>query len=459
MEKLKLEKIQGARKFFYILSAGGFSLLESLFLTFYAEFLLPASEKISPDGGLIQFIPEGTFLFVFTTMGLIMLFGRLVDAVADPAIAYMSDRSKSPFGRRKIFLLVGGLPLAIFAALIFFPPVPEVSIVNAFYLAIVAAGFFFFYTVYVAPYIALIPELGHTEKERLGLTTGQAVSSLVGGIIAMIGGGILIGIISEATGSLLAGYQYMAVIVSAIAVIFLYTAVFAVDEKRFSNATPSDFNFIESLKHTLKNKAFIIFMAANMCFWFIFTTLRASALPVATRILKLGESSSMNLFIALFGVAAVFFFIINKLTDRLGKKKTIALGLGIFGIFSILLSLTGILPFSAELWSIMCFAFMGIGVAVFLVVPNVVISELCDNDYKKTGQRREAMYFGIHGFFTKMILGAVTAIQAFFFLTFGKDQANPMGVRLTIAFCALVAVIGIILILKYPEEKLKEENK
>jgi GPH family glycoside/pentoside/hexuronide:cation symporter len=105
-----------------------------------------------------------------------------------------------------------------------------------------------------------------------------------------------------------------------------------------------------------------------------------------------------------------------------------------------------------------CFCLSGFPVAIFLVMPNVFISEICDLDFKQTGERREAMYFGVHGFFVKFILALSAATLAFFYSTFGKDIANPLGVRLTIVAAAVVVVIGFLVFLNYPLLETKKDS-
>src|SRR3972149_3880096 len=157
-----MQEIKGIRLFFYNLSSAGHAVFDNLLNFYYAIFLLPPAEKITE--GMKKYISEDVFLGVFTVLGVIMIVARLVDGFADPFIGYFSDRSKSKFGRRRTFMLWAALPLAVSTALIFFPPLQEVSIINAFYYALIFSSCFFFYTMYVAPYIALIPELGKNEK-------------------------------------------------------------------------------------------------------------------------------------------------------------------------------------------------------------------------------------------------------------------------------------------------------
>ena len=450
-----MEKFKGSRRFFYNLSTAGHALFDSLLLTFYVQFLLPSREAV--DSGMVQFISDRVFLGVLTILGLIMILGRVVDAVADPLIASLSDRSKSKLGRRRVFLLFGGLPLAASTVLIYFPPVQATSWVNAVYLAVVLGCFFFFYTMYVAPYIALIPELGQTEKDRIGMTTTQGYFALLGGALVMVGGPVLLGSFKRA-GSPVAGYQWTAVILGLIGLGLLYTAVFAVNEKRFSGAKPSSIPLMKSFKMTLKNKPFIIFLIANLCFWYVFNTLRSSALPIGERLMGVGVGFAGLNMTVLFVVAGVCFVLIWFLAKKFGKKLVMMLGLASFALFSVLMALTGVVPVDRTLWGLVMFGLLGFPTGVLLVIPNVFISELCDYDFGLTGERREAMYFGVHGFFLKLNLGISAAILAFLYSVFGKDVANPLGVRLTLVVAGAVALLGVFIMARYPADLLKPKG-
>ncbi len=446
-----MEQFKGKRLFFYNLSAAGHALFDSLLLTFYVQFLLPSQEKI--DQGMTQFISDKVFLGLFTVLGLLMILGRVVDAVADPLIASLSDRSRSPLGRRRAFLIFGGLPLAVSTVLIYFPPVPHTSWINVLYLGVCFSAFFLFYTWYVAPYIALIPELGHTEKERVGITTVQGYFALFGGALVMIGGPVLLGIFENPENPASA-YRNMALILGILGVVFLYTAVFAVNEKRFSDAKPSTVPLMKSFRMTIRNKPFIIFLIANMCFWYVFNTLRSSALPIGERLMGVDEGFASLNFTVLFVVAGVCFVLIWYLSRKIGKKVVMMMGLAAFAVLSVLISITGLLPVNPKIWGLVIFGLFGFPTAVLLVIPNVFIAELCDYDFHKTGERREAMYFGVHGFFMKLNLGLSAAVLTFFYSVFGKDIANPLGVRLAVAASAVLALVGLAVLSRYPMKEV-----
>lgn len=437
--------------FAYNLSSAGHAMFDSLLLTFHLSFLLPPDELVQ-NGSMHQFLPERILSFI-PVIGVIMVVGRIVDAIADPLIASWSDRSRSRFGRRRFFMAISALPLALSTVMIFFPPVIGVSHINTVYLAVAFALFFLFYTMYVAPYIALIPELASDDKSRLGITTAQGFFALVGGAIAMIGGPVLIGLFSSS--GYMYSYRAMIIILSVLGLALLASAVFAINEKNFSSAVPSTVKLRESLRMTLTNRYFLIYLGGTMALWFVFNVLRSSAIHIGQTLMKLPvESAGLN-FIILFVVAGFSFVIVLELSKRIGKKRMLMIGLALFAVLSLCVAATGLLPIDRVLYGRIIFGLCGFPTAVLLVVPNVYVAELCDYDCTITGEHREGIYFGTQGFFLKLNLGLSTAITSYFFVTFGKEIQNPLGVRLALVFAALVSVCGIGIFRSYPEGKLE----
>ncbi|MCG8551994.1 MAG: MFS transporter [Desulfobacterales bacterium] len=94
-------------------------------------------------------IPQVTYFGVFTIIGLITMAGRLTDAVTDPWIATLSDKSRSRRGRQISLMGRSAAPFAILTVLVFRTPAQGVSAVNAVCLSAALLLFYFFMTMYV----------------------------------------------------------------------------------------------------------------------------------------------------------------------------------------------------------------------------------------------------------------------------------------------------------------------
>ncbi len=435
-------------RFFYNLSAAGWSLLDSLLLTYYVIFLLPPRERAAQ--GMVQFVPDTRFLWGLTALGIIMLFGRVVDAAADPLVASWSDRSRSRFGRRRLFLALGTLPLAMSVAAAFFPPVMGPSWVNTAYLAAVFGVYFFSFTLYVGPYLALIPELGHNEGERLSITTAQGYWSLAGSAVVMIAGPLLIALLMRSL-PIVEAYQRTVLIMTLPGLLLCCSAVFAVNEKKYTDAKPSTLPLKESFSQTVRNKNFLVYLAGYMSLWFFFNILRSTSVSMAIVLAGGGETFASILFMTVILASAACFPLAAKSAGKIGKKRLMLAALLGFSLSGVIFSLTGIFPISAKAWMLaagLCAAFP---TAVVMIIPNVMLSEISQDDFHKHGEHREAMFFGVQGFFMKMNLGLSGAVIAGFYSAFGRDIADPLGVRLTPLAGSAAALIGFLIMLRYHE--------
>jgi GPH family glycoside/pentoside/hexuronide:cation symporter len=437
----------------------GISISDRIWVTFMLYFYLPPAES-----GMPELISNKTFLGFFTVAGLVTIFGRIVDSIADPLVATWSDRSTSRFGRRRIFLILGGLPLMAFSVLLFFPPSPEASTTNAIYMALMLGLLLFFFTYYVTPWLALIPELSHTDSERVNIVTMQAVFSLLGVVIVMIGGYVLWGALESSGMDKSSALHIAIVIMGFIGLIFCYLSIIPINEKRYCASVPSEVGLIDSIKLTFSNRPFILYLFGTICLWFALNTVSQTATYYVTVLLHRPETFATIVFGSVFGVALIFFPIINIASRYITKKLIMVIGLAVFAVFASLLYFLGtetlLLPPVYQAFLI--FSFIGIPVSVLLLIPNAMISDLAEYDAINTGSKREAMYFGAQGLLQKINLGISTLILGFLFSSFGKDLAKPMGVKLSGPIAGVVCIIGIVLFILYPEKKIMhtlEENR
>src|SRR5690606_26163850 len=146
----------------------------------------------------------------------------VVDAVADPLVGLWSDGARTRWGRRRPFIVAGAPLLALSFWLLWTAPPAWSDAVTFAYLAIVLSLFFFFFTVVVAPYLALLPEISRDRRQRLQLAGWQAAFNVIGVVIAGLAAGPLI----EAW-----GFAGMGLALAAVALPFLLAPAAAVRER------------------------------------------------------------------------------------------------------------------------------------------------------------------------------------------------------------------------------------
>lgn len=448
----KTERFSRKRQLLYANGNMGFSVMDNIYGAYLVFFLIPPKEL-----GMGELISNSPVVFGLTVIGLINIFGRIVDSVSDPLIAWWSDNAKYRIGRRKFFMLTGAFPFAAAGAALFFQPVQGVSPVNAVYTAVVLGIYFFLYTYYMSPNLALIPELSRTPEERIRITVYQAVFGLVGAIFVLIAAPVIWDLFKGTGMEARKSFQVTIVILSVFAAVSMFAAALPVDEKRFSRSKPADVPLLQSLKMTLKNRRFVRYMIGTILYWFSFNMIRAVIAYYPVVLLHKDSSFQMILMASLFGVAFLVFFFLPLLSKKFSHKQLMLAGML---SFAVLFSFTLVIRFlgsAAVPAAVVQMALMGFPVSILLVIPNAAVSDLSELDGYRSGINREAMFFGTQGLFMKVNYGIALAITASLFAFFGKDASNPMGVALTGPVGALFLLAGFFVFLKYPQEEITAE--
>ena len=422
-------------KIIYGSGSGGFSLIDRVLITWLFYYYIT-----SPLEGVEALMPPFAF-------GIIMFLGRAIDAVADPVIARWSDNYSGRMGRRMPFMLFSGVAYAAVFVFLFYPPVAENSPLNSVYLAVMLALYFTLFTAYVGPYLALLPELARTLQDRVDLATFRAVFMLLGIGIALIGSGILIGMFD---------FHGMVWIMAALGLILLYLP-FAIKEKEYADSEPATLGLVEALKTTYQNKPFLIYLVGNVTFWLGFNIITLN-LPLYVTVLLKGTEEQTSIYFGIaFGVALLFFPIINIASKKIGLKPVMMFALIAFMILLPLFYIMGqpVFGLTPELFGYILLGLVGLPVGVILIVPDAIVAEVSDLEGKLSGQKREAMYFGAQGFVLKLALGLSTVISGALLQLFGSTVAQPLGVQLTGPVSALFILIGVIVFSRYPEKEVR----
>jgi len=452
------EALSPRRRLAYAMGSAGFNLADRVVYVVVIFFYLP------PEGtGLRPLLGEEIFWGGLTAFGLASLIGRLFDAFADPFVGNASDRSRSRLGRRRAFMAYGVVPLAVIPVLLFWPPGEPGSRANFYWLAGLLSLFYVFFTIYVAPYLALIPELaaGHTERVRLATLLAYVTFP-----------------VTIAFGAWAAGFDQLArlgmdptdairlvvVVVCVIALGFCLLPILGLDERRFASAQPSDLTLWPALRTTLFNRPFLVYLLAQI-FFILGVNMISPVVNYYPRVV-LGRTET---FAALFGLVlalgtAAGFPLVQRIGAAYGAKRALVL---CTGLFAVSLGALGFLrpgepgtpqdTFNLTLAFVVMLA-SGVAIAGFMVVPHVIISQLVDRDEARTGMNRAAMFFGVQGLCTKFVYGISGAILAFLFQRFGNSADEPLGVLLVGPVAGALCLVSTLLYLFYPEGRVLEEG-
>ncbi len=437
----------------YAIGQLGWSLTLGLVVNYLIYFYLPPEEARLPE-----LIPSFYLFGFISIIGLITMGGRFIDAITDPWIATLSDRSTARRGRRISFMAKGGLPMVMLMILVFTPPSSTPGPLNVIWLAVTLFLFYLFYTIYVTPYFALIAELGHTPRERLNLSTYISLTFFLG--TALASQAPMLFPIFEGMGlERVASIRMTFALLGFFSLICLYVPVFTIDEKKYSTGVPSTVPMLESLKLTFRNRNFLPFALSDMIYFLALTILQTALIYYVTVLLRQQEQFYSMLFIVMAVVSFACYPAVNLIARRTGKKKMIV---GAFIIFTLVFAATSMfgmpwIPLSLTTQGYLLAILGGLPLAAFGILPNAIVADIAEHDALKTGSHREGIYYGARTFMQK--IGQMLAMLIFTsLLVFGRDVGDDLGLRISGLVAAAFCLGGLYLFSRYNEKKVLEET-
>lgn len=418
----------------------GWSIMINLINVILVYLYLPPA-----NSGLPNLITQVVVLGVLNAVALITASGRLVDALLDPLIAQWSDRSKHPKGRRIPFMKWAIVPSIVFCCLIFYPLKDSESTQNSIWLVVTLIGFYVSSTTYIIPYNALLPELAHTPADKVRLSSFQSVGYVFG--IGVSSNVFNLSAYLEQAGhglSKLQAIQSSVLGMAVLAGLCMLIPVWLIQEKQYTRSVPSTVPLKQALRTTLRNRNFLLFLVADFTYFIAITIITSGLMYYVTVLLQLPESIGNKLMITMVLVSLFFYPIINKLVRTSGKKLPVVISFSLLALVFLALSFLGKINLPAELQIYGLVIVAAIPLASLNILPVAILAEVIEEDSKKTGENKEAIYFAVRYFFVKIAQTLGIALFAMF-LVYGKDVGNDFGIRLNgllgFFLCLLAALI------------------
>jgi GPH family glycoside/pentoside/hexuronide:cation symporter len=414
----------------YAAGTGGQHLLNTTVVTWIAYFY------IAPEGsGRTALISLGAFTLAMTL-------GRIVDALADLPVAYLSDRTVSRRGRRIPYILYGGLPLIVVFVLLWMPPGAPGSAVNAVWFAATVNLFFIAFTTVFNPQYALLPEIAVTSRERVTVSTYNATFTMAAAAVAMVASGVLIEKL---------GFRGMALIVGLLALFMTYCPVVAIRERPRTRQDVPQVTFTETLLMVFRNRPFLHY-EFNMAAFYVGFNVLLAGVPFFVKVVLGQPESAVSLYLGAHLVAAIAMFpFVGPLARRIGKRRLYLWGMGAIALIVPLFFFVGKLPLpiSPGLQTLILLTAAGLPLGILYVLPGALISDCIDYDEGRTGTRREAIYVGGQNILQNAAVAVSTVVMMVLFNVFGYGPGNPAGVHLLGPLAGLMFLIAFLIFYPY----------
>lgn len=425
----------------------GWSIMTNLIIVMLPYFYLPPS-----NAGLVPLLPQLLLFGVVNILPVIAASGRLVDALFDPFIASLSDKSNNPTGRRIPFMKWAVIPSVIFCCLVFKPVAMGESIYNAFGLAIALMLFFMSLTSYIIPYNALLPELTSTSTERVKLSSFQQVGFIIGMIIS--------GLVNNYARALQTTFhivnadhavQYTIWGLCLFAGLMMLIPVLAINEKQYSNSKPTHLPLLPAIKKTFSNRNFKYYLISDFAYYMALSIISSGLLYFVTVLLKLPATRGGVMLGVMVLTSLLFYPLIIYLSRKIGKKPIVLFSFGLLSLIFVTIFFLGKFPVSANIQIYALALGASFPLASLGILPNAILAEIAQHEAKLTGENREGMFFAVKYLFVK--LGQSLGIALFAFLTiYGKDPGHDYGLRLN-GICGFALCIAALLVFSRFKER------
>jgi GPH family glycoside/pentoside/hexuronide:cation symporter len=373
-------------------------------------------------------------------LGTIMIVPRLWEALSDPIIGHLSDNTRSRWGRRRPYLLVGGLAVALsFVAMWWVPRgdwihdvFPGETAYNRFQLAYILGGVLVFFTacaIFEIPHGALGLEMSLDPHERTRLFSAK---SFLGNLFAMGTPWLILLANLEffrgTGGDLVDGMRWVTIFIAVVLAPMTLWWFLSLREPGFAAAKEQKKSqFWHDMRTTVSNRTFLILTTAvfTLAMGFNFVTNFANYITIFY--LYGGNVTPASLLLGITGTvwavtALVAVFPLNWLSKRFGKRTALIIAI--------------LLMCAAQISKIICYRpgvlleinlpeglvsdayrtitiqgpyliliptmLLSAGMLMFFTLGSSMVGDVCDEDELKTGTRSEGTYYAVFWWFIKM---------------------------------------------------------
>jgi GPH family glycoside/pentoside/hexuronide:cation symporter len=392
---------------------------------------VPFGQKLAFGLGMLanQMFPAALGIFIVVLvqnlgfsgwmLGLIYFIPKLFDAITDPIMGFISDNTKSKWGRRKQYVIIGGILTGIAFALMFQLYSNNSPNFNFFYFLIISLIFYLGITIFSVPYVAMGYEMSDDFHERTNI---MAISQLIGQLAWVIAPWFWVIMYNpnffpsaEVATRTLAIYVAIGCTILAVIPGIFIKSKSTLNENyeplNLKNASKSFDLIIEGFKEALKIKPFRKLCISTFLIFNAFNTVASFTFFVIVYHLFNGNPKDAGIWPTLFGclgaTSTTLFVIpiVRWLSNKYGKKNAFILSQSISIIGYIMLWFL-LVPGKPYLF-IYALPFFSFGIGSLFTIMMSMTSDVLDIDELNSGKRREGIFGAIYWWMVK--LGAAIA--------------------------------------------------
>lgn len=342
---------------------------------------------------LMKFYTDGA-LILPALAGNALLVGKIWDAAIDPVFGWISDRTESQrFGKRRVFMIFGAVPLGLAIALLWFVPVASRPMTFAW----IALSYIFFSTMWTmtnVPYYALTSELTDDYDERSSLTVYRMVMAVPAYLVGAALTPAIVGLFALQR----TGYGFIGIAYGVIATAALFICAAGIRERRNIKRSETEMNPVKSLGTSLRNRPFV-----QLCVAYFVVNISFSLIQVLMAYFLQYQFLMTHQIPLVMGLMLICVTLAlpvwQKIAERMDKGPAYAIGLAIGALAVFITFFMGHHPTG---WIYLVAVLAGFGFSVNWIFPWAMVADVADYDRVESKQFRSGMYYGVWGLATKV---------------------------------------------------------
>jgi glycoside/pentoside/hexuronide:cation symporter, GPH family len=374
-------------------------------------------------------------------VGALLTAGGIVAALDDVLVGFLSDRTRSRWGRRIPYIIAGAPLWSIFFVLLFTPPPDAGAATTAVYLFFVYELVSLFGSVVAGPYEALLPEIAPRSPARVRLQAIKVYLGILGTAIGLVGSDLLVHHV---------GFEKMALAIAAFSLVCQYVAVAGVWDRAKRSRSPVRLHLRDALAATSRNAPFRILLPTVVLFALAFQLLQTD-IPFYVHAVVGRHSWLTSRILLTIAIASAVLFVpfFSRLAARTSKRNAYRLSMLAAAVAFPLLAVAGSVPGIPDTAEIVVVAILiGAPIGAHFLFPVPLTADVIDHDSAWTHERREATYLGASSFVERTATSLAPLVIASLRLL-GDTRGHTLGVRLAGPVGGVLILAGALLFRRY----------